>query len=98
MSHALAEACGRRPGRHLALGGCARLGDSEHVARAGVVILVPVPAPPEQTRDRHQPRPDDAPEVVAWRQRMATVSAEAVYKEQGGQPRNRSTPRPAIER
>ena len=81
MNDALAAAYGRRPDQHLADGGFAKLDDIETLARAGVVTFVPVPEPRDKTRDRHAPRPDDAPQVAAWRRRMATEEAKAIYKE-----------------
>ena len=81
MNDALAEAYGQRPDQHLADGGFAKLDDIETLAQAGVVTFVPVPEPRDKTRDRHAPRPDDAPEVAAWRRRMATEEAKAIYKE-----------------
>jgi len=81
MNDALAKAYGRRPCQHLADGGFAKLDDIEALAQAGVVTFVPVPAPRDKRRDRHQPRPDDAPAVAAWRRRMAGEEAKAIYKQ-----------------
>lgn len=81
MNDGLAEVYGQRPGQHLADGGFAKLDDIEVMAKAGVVTFVPVPKPRDKTRERHEPRPDDAPEVAAWRRRMATDEAKTIYKE-----------------
>lgn len=81
MSAALEATYGRRPAEHLADGGFAKLGDITALARAGVTPFVPVPAPRDKTRDRFAPRPDDPPEVAAWRRRMASDEAKAIYKE-----------------
>lgn len=81
MSDALAEAYGRRPAQHLADGGFAKLADIRALAQAGVESFVPVPAPRTPDRDRHTPLPDDPPEIAAWRARMATEAAKAIYKE-----------------
>ncbi len=81
MNQALAEAYGQRPDQHLADGGFAKLDDIGILAQAGVETFVPVPLPRDKTRDRHAPRPDDAPEVADWRRRMATEQAKAIYKE-----------------
>jgi len=72
---------GHRPGQHLADGGFAKLDDIAALAKAGVETFVPVAVPRDKTRDRHQPRPDDAPEVARWRQRMATEEAKAIYRQ-----------------
>jgi len=81
MSAALATAYGTRPPQHLADGGFAKLADIETLARAGVVTYVPVPQPRDATRERHRPRPGDSPALAAWRQRMATDEAKAIYKQ-----------------
>ena len=36
---------------------------------------------PEQ--ERYQPRYEDGPEVITWRQRMSTEEAKAVYRQRG---------------
>ena len=81
MNDALAAAYGTRPAEHLADGGFAKLDDIETLAEAGVTTYVPVPAPRDRSRDRHMPRPDDPPAVAAWRKRMGTDEAKAIYKE-----------------
>jgi transposase len=81
MTAALAAHYGARPGQYLADGGFAKLDDIADLARAGVETYVPVPIPRDPGRDRHDPRPDDAPEVAAWRARMGTQAAKAIYKE-----------------
>jgi hypothetical protein len=92
MSDALAEACGRWPGRHLADGGFARLGDSAALPLAGVETFAPVAVTGEKTRDRHQPRPDDAPEVVVWRRRMPLQPPDPPHR---AAPRGRQSSHPA---
>jgi transposase len=81
MNAALAAAYGTRPPQHLADGGFAKLDDIETLAQAGVVTYVPVPQPRDPTRDRHAARPDDSPALAAWRQRMATDEAKAIYQQ-----------------
>jgi transposase len=44
-------------------------------------VYAPVPDPRDATRDRYVPRPDDPPAVAAWRQRMGTAPAQALYKD-----------------
>jgi transposase len=96
MSERLAAVYGVRPGKHLADGGFAKLADIEALAAAGVVVFAPVPKP----RDPHPPRDGDGPGVAAWRQRMGSEAAKAVYKERAAtaecvnaQCRNRGLPR-----
>jgi transposase len=81
MSEALADDYGQRPRQHLADGGFAKLADITALAQAGVETFVPVPTPRNAERDRYAPLPGDAPEVAAWRERMNTDDAKAIYKE-----------------
>src|SRR4051794_37185968 len=81
MSQALAGDYGQRPRQHLADGGFAKLADITALAQAGVETFVPVPTPRTAERDRYAPLPGDPPEVAAWRERMNTVDAKAIYKE-----------------
>jgi transposase len=81
MSEWLAAAYGQRPGEHLADGGFAKLADIEALAAAGVVVFAPVPKPRDAARDPHAPRQGDGPGVAAWRQRMGSEAAKALYKE-----------------
>jgi transposase len=81
MNEALAADYGQRPWQHLADGGFAKLADIADLAHAGVVVYVPVPTPRNAERDRYAPLPGDPPEVAAWRERMNTDDAKAIYKE-----------------
>ena len=81
MSERLAAVYGVRPGKHLADGGFAKLADIEALAAAGVAVFAPVPKPRDAARDPHAPRDGDGPGVAAWRQRMGSEAAKAVYKE-----------------
>jgi hypothetical protein len=81
MSEWLAEAYGQRPGEHLADGGFAKLADIEALAAAGVVVFAPVPKRRDPARDPHAPRDGDGPGVAAWRERMGSEAAKAIYKE-----------------
>ena len=81
MSDALAEAYDHRPAQHLADGGFAKLDDIRALAQAGVETFVPVPTPRNPNRDRYEPLPDDPAEIAAWRTRMNTDAAKAIYKE-----------------
>ena len=81
MSEALADDYGQRPRQHLADGGFAKLADITALAQAGVETFLPVPTPRNAERDRYAPLPGDPPEVAAWRERMNTDDAKAIYKE-----------------
>ena len=47
----------------------------------GCTVYAPVPKPKDPKVDRHAPKPGDSPAVAAWRARMATEEAKAIYKE-----------------
>src|SRR3954462_6502318 len=81
MSEALAGDYGQPPRQHLADGGFAKLADITALAQAGVETFVPVPTPRNAERDRYAPLPGDPPVVAAWRERMNTDDAKAIYKE-----------------
>lgn len=81
MNDALAAHYGSRPFQHLADGGYAKLDDIAALARAEVDAYVPVPTPREGTRQRHAPQPGDPPAIAAWRQRMGSAAAKAIYQE-----------------
>jgi hypothetical protein len=81
MSEWLAAAYGQRPGEHLVDGGFAKLADIEALAAAGVVVFAPVPKPRDAARDPRAARDGDGPGVAAWRQRMGSEAAKAVYKQ-----------------
>jgi len=44
-------------------------------------VYAPVQKPKDPTRDPAAPLPDDAPAIAAWRQRMGTPEAQAIYRE-----------------
>ncbi len=52
---------------------------SEH--HCGTVLYAPPTTPRDPTRDPHVPLPDDPPAVAAWRTRMGTSEAKAIYRE-----------------
>lgn len=44
-------------------------------------VYAPVPKPKDETVDPHAPKAGDSEAVKAWRQRMGTPSAKAIYKQ-----------------
>jgi len=70
-----------RPKEMLVDGGFAKKEDIEKLAQAGTTVYAPVQASKDPERDPHTPRPDDAPAVARWRERMATAEAKEIYKE-----------------
>ena len=81
MNETLAANYGERPRQHLADGGFAKFDDITALAEAGVEAYVPVAAPRDPKADRHAPHPDDETAIAAWRKRMGTDEAKAIYKE-----------------
>jgi transposase len=72
--------CGACPEAVLADGGFAAHKDIEAVARRGCTAYVPVPKPKDAGQDRHARHKGDSDLVAAWRARMATEEAKAIYK------------------
>ncbi len=72
---------GREPEAMLVDGGFAKLEEIEGAHEAGCVVYAPLMQPRDATRDPHLPLPRDGPGVAAWRQRMGTAEAMAIYKE-----------------
>ena len=72
---------GERPGEALADGGFAKHQDVERAQASGTTVYVPVPQPKDATRDRHEPLQTDSETIAAWRGRMKTDEAKAIYKD-----------------
>ena len=75
---------GQHPKAYLMDGGFATRGDITALEERGLTVYAPVRLPrnkPEE--ERYQPRYGDTPQVVQWRQRMATEEAKAVYRGRG---------------
>jgi transposase len=71
------------PGEVLVDGGFAQHDQIEAVGAAamGCTVYAPVPRPKDPRVDRHAPKPGDGAAVAAWRQRMGTEEAKAIYKQ-----------------
>lgn len=68
------------PRATLADGGFATKEDIEQVSPR-TTVYAPVQKPKDPARDPHAPLPKDTPAVAAWRQRMGTPEAQAIYRE-----------------
>jgi hypothetical protein len=79
MLDQIIERTGRAPTDELVDGGFVTLEAITDAAAQGVTVYAPVPKP-KGDRDPATPCPGDSPAVVAWRARMATDDAKAVYK------------------
>lgn len=73
---------GQRPHEHLADGGFSSKRDIEELESHGTTVFTPVKEE-EQKRAKGQdpfaPRPGDSPTIAAWRERMGTAAAQAIY-------------------
>lgn len=83
MVEQIHERFAQRPKEALVDGGFASHADIEAVSapdKSGVVYA-PVPEPKDPKRDRYTPLQGDSAAVAAWRVRMGTEQAKAIYKE-----------------
>jgi hypothetical protein len=71
---------GQRPAEYLVDGGFATEASVQEVSRQGIRLYAPAPQP-KHIADPHAPRPHDSPEVAAWRQRMGSAEAKAIYRD-----------------
>ena len=81
MVEQLHERYEQYPAEYLADGGFGQHADLEAVAAKGTAVYAPVPQPKDASRDRHQRLPTDGPVIGAWRERMGTEEAKAVYRD-----------------
>ena len=77
------ERYGETPDEMLVDGGFAKQEDIEGVSAPenGTTVYAPVQKPKKDDRDPHLPRRGDSETIAAWRRRMGTEEAKAVYKE-----------------
>jgi transposase len=83
MREQLGQRYGQVPEEYLVDGGFVVHEEIEAVSQpeAATTVYAPVPKPRVDTVDRYAPHRRDTPAVAAWRQRMATPAAQAIYKE-----------------
>ncbi len=84
MEEQVMERTGQHPEAYLMDGGFATREDITALEERDVTVYAPVRLPrnkPEE--ERYQPRYGDSPQVVRWRERMATEEAKVVYKQRG---------------
>lgn len=84
MEEQVAKRMGQQPKAYLMDGGFAALEDITALEERGITVYAPVRLPRNRAEDkRYQPRYGDSPQVVQWRQRMATEEAQGVYRRRG---------------
>ena len=75
---------GEHPTTYLVDGGFATRDTITTLEQRGVTVYAPVRLPRNKPEaERYTPKPEDNPEVAAWRARMATEEAKAVYQDRG---------------
>lgn len=82
----VAERCeGRHPERYLLDGGLTDKGTITALNERPVTVYGPPQIPKSQPGGRTigEARPDDRPEVAAWRARMATEEGQTIYRDRG---------------
>jgi transposase len=72
---------GLRPKEHLVDGGYAVLQGIDEAEKRGVRVYAPVPEARSDGNDPYERKRDDTDRTAAWRARMKTKSAHAIYKE-----------------
>lgn len=85
MAEDVIERTERCPEAYLMDGGFVKREDITALEQKGITVYAPTTSPRTSTsgRTKAMPRPDDTPEVAAWRGRMETDEAKAIYKERG---------------
>ena len=81
MRQQIEQNYGQAPEEYLIDGGFVNLQDIEEAEKHQTHVYAPVPTPRREGQDPYAPRPSDSPEIAAWRQRMATDAAKAIYKD-----------------
>jgi transposase len=71
----------QQPQAMLVDGGFVTHEDIETLSAQGCVVYAPVPVPRTSKRQATEARRDDSPAVAAWRQRMGTTEAKAIYQQ-----------------
>jgi len=75
---------GKRPTEILVDGGFVDHASIDRMTQDGTTVYGPLPKLRKgETRDPHAPRDGDSEAVVAWRERMGTEEAKAIYKQRG---------------
>jgi transposase len=84
MEAQIVQRTGQHPKEYLMDGGFATREDVTELSQRGLTVYAPVRLPRNHpAATRYAPRYGDSPEVVAWRARMATDAAKALYRQRG---------------
>lgn len=80
MVEQVTERCGESPEQWLVDGGYPAHAQLDTVVE-NTCVYAPVPKPKDEAIDPHAPKPGDSEAVAAWRKRMGTEEAKALYKD-----------------
>lgn len=85
MAEKVIERTGRSPEAYLTDGGFVKREDITALEQKSIPVYAPTTSPRTETsgRTKAMARPDDTPQVAAWRERMETPEAKVIYKERG---------------
>jgi hypothetical protein len=83
MRQQVEQRTGRQVKEHLIDGGYASLEAINQAETDGVTVYAPVNPARQPDIDPHARKPKDTDHTFAWRQRMATDEAKAIYKQRG---------------
>jgi transposase len=75
---------GQRPKEYLADSGFVNLEAIEAAAKRGTTVFAPPAARKKGEEPSYEPKPEDSAEIAAWRQRMGTPEAQALYTKERG--------------
>src|SRR5262249_5642637 len=81
MRQEVEQNTGREVKEQVLDGGYVKLDDIDRTTADETTLYMPVPKPRKKDGDPHRPKKGDSPAVAAWRQRMGTEDAKAVYKQ-----------------
>lgn len=81
MTRQLQERYRRPPAETLVDGGYPKFDAVETATALGSTVFAPVPKPKNSKHDPYAPRAGDSATIAAWRTRMGTEQAKAIYKQ-----------------
>ena len=84
MLEQIEERTGRRPSEYLVDSGYVNLEAIEEAEKKGTTVYAPPAAKTKGEEPSYEPKPDDTPEVAAWRQRMGTKETKDLYTKARG--------------
>jgi transposase len=84
MLEQVEERTGQRPSEYLTDSGFVNREAIEQAEKKGTKVYAPPAAGKKGVEPSYEPKPDDSPELAAWRQRMGTPEAKQLYTKERG--------------